>query len=222
MGDIYNILIAGVGGQGGILMGKLLREYGFRTKFIQNVVGTETRGVSQREGSVSATARYLIKSRIYSLDQHYTKEDLISPLIPMNDSHLIIGLEPLETLRNLRYISEQTVVVLNTHKNYPRNVILGSESQEKTYPSTAEIIDILDQFSRKVIALDFNELSEQKLHNSIYANTLALAVGCHEFKEIFVKNKMVELLETTFGQENANIEAFKIGYELMQGDPSPS
>ncbi|MHA1338145.1 MAG: hypothetical protein ACTSPW_20820 [Promethearchaeota archaeon] len=47
-----------------------------RVPFIKNVVGTETRGVSQREGSVTATARYLIDSRIYSLDQGYEIEDL--------------------------------------------------------------------------------------------------------------------------------------------------
>ncbi|MGV9172414.1 MAG: 2-oxoacid:acceptor oxidoreductase family protein [Promethearchaeia archaeon] len=215
LGDIYNILIAGVGGQGGILIGTLLREYGLRSKFIKNVVGTETRGVSQREGSVSATARYLIKSRVYSLDHHYKKEELISPLIPMNDAHLLIGLEPLETLRNLRYISEQTVVVLNTHKHYPRDVLLGSKSQGKSYPSNAEIIDKLDQFARKVIALDFNTLSEQKLQNSIYANIIEVGVGSHEFKEIFIREKMLKLLEARFGKENENIEAFNIGYKLI-------
>ncbi|MFX1276240.1 MAG: hypothetical protein ACFFBP_09585 [Promethearchaeota archaeon] len=49
IGDIYNILITGVGGQGVVLLGKILREYGMKSPLIKNVVGTETRGVSQRE-----------------------------------------------------------------------------------------------------------------------------------------------------------------------------
>ena len=89
-----------------------------RTALIKNVVGTETRGVSQREGSVTATARYLIDSKVYSLEQGYEVDDLISPLIPINDAHLVLGLEPLETIRNLKYISEATVVILNTHRQY--------------------------------------------------------------------------------------------------------
>ena len=38
-----------MGGQGVVLLGNILREYGMRTALIKNVVGTETRGVSQRD-----------------------------------------------------------------------------------------------------------------------------------------------------------------------------
>ena len=185
-----------------------------KTPFIKNVVGTETRGVSQREGSVSATARYLIDSRIYSLDQNYDIEDLISPMIPINDAHLVFGLEPLETIRNLRFISEATVVILNTHRLYPRNVIIGSE-KEKKYPSNAEIIDILDQFARRTISMDFNELSKIKLNNSIYANIIILGVGVKEFREILNKELMIQVLEEYFKGDKKNLEAFEIGYNLV-------
>lgn len=215
MGDIYNILITGVGGQGVVLLGNILRTYGMRTPFIKNVVGTETRGVSQREGSVSATARYLIDSRIYSLDQNYDVEDLISPIIPMNDAHLVFGLEPLETIRNLRYISEATVVILNTHRLYPKNVIISSE-KEKKYPSNAEIIDILDQFARRTISMDFNALSKIKLNNSIYANIIILGVGAKEFREILNKELMIQVLEEYFKGDKKNLEAFEIGYNLIR------
>jgi len=214
IGDIYNILITGVGGQGTVLMGKILREYGMRTPFIKNVVGMETRGVSQREGSVSASARYLIDARLYSLGENYRVDDLISPVIPINDAHLVLGLEPLETIRNLKYISEQTLVILNTHKHYPRNVIIGSE-KEKKYPSNAEILDILDQIARRVISLDFNELSENKFGNSIYANSIILGVGVKEFREIFFKDFIVELLKNFFKGSQENLDAFELGYNLI-------
>ena len=207
-------MVTGVGGQGVVLLGNILRTYGMKSPFIKNVVGTETRGVSQREGSVSATARYLIDSRIYSLDQEYEIDDLISPIIPTNDAHLVFGLEPLETIRNLRYISEATVVILNTHRLYPRNVLIGSE-KEKKYPSNAEIIDLLDQFARRTISMDFNELSKIKLNNSIYANIIILGVGVKEFREILNKDLMIKILGDFFKGDNKNFEAFELGYNLI-------
>jgi indolepyruvate ferredoxin oxidoreductase beta subunit len=214
MGDIYNVLLTGVGGQGIVLLGNILREYGMRFPLIKNVVGTETRGVSQREGSVLATARYLIDSKIYSLDQNFEVEELISPLIPINDAHLVMGLEPLETIRNLRYISERTVVIMNTHRNYPRNVILKKENSIK-YPSLGYIIDILDQLARRTISLDFNELAKTKFDDAIYSNVILLGVGAREFQEIFNKKLMLEVLKDFFGKNSLNLDAFNLGYSLI-------
>jgi indolepyruvate ferredoxin oxidoreductase beta subunit len=214
MGDIFNILAAGVGGQGIVLIGNILREYGMRAPFIKNVVGTETRGVSQREGAVTSTARYLVDSRIYSLDQGYSVDELISPTIPINDAHLVLGLEPLETLRNIKYISEAAVVVINTHRQFPRNVIIGSE-KEKKYPSNAEIIDILDQLARRTISMDFHELAKIKFNDSIYSNIIILGVGSKEFKEILNKEVMLEILNDFFEKDKKNLEAFEIGYNLI-------
>ncbi|MFX0070662.1 MAG: 2-oxoacid:acceptor oxidoreductase family protein [Candidatus Hermodarchaeota archaeon] len=175
---------------------------------------SDINGISCKEGSVTATARYLIDSRIYSLDQDYAIEDLISPIIPINDAHLVLGLEPLETIRNLKYISEQTVVILNTHSLFPRNVIIGSE-KEKKYPSIAKIVETLDQFARRTVSMNFNKLSKTKFNNSIYANTIILGVGSKEYQEIFNKNLMIDLLQEFFGESKENIEAFELGYNLI-------
>ena len=206
-------MITGVGGQGVVLIGNILREYGIRSPIIQNVVGTETRGVSQREGSVAATARYLVESKKNLLEGGYSVDDLISPLIPINDAHLVLGLEPLETLRNLKYVSKNTVVILNTHRYYPRNVITGSE-KEKEYPSNEEIINILNPLAKNVISKDFNELSKLKLNNSIFANIIVLGVGVKEYSEIFDKGILKKLLSDFFEGDKKNIEAFELGYNL--------
>ncbi|MBD3195696.1 MAG: hypothetical protein GF317_11605 [Candidatus Lokiarchaeota archaeon] len=212
--DIFNILIAGIGGQGTILLGNILREYGLRSPLIKNVVGTETRGVSQREGSVSSTVRYLIDSKIYSLEQGYEIEDLVSPLIPTNDAHLIIGLEPLETLRNLKFISEKTEIIYNTHKRFPRNVLLNSEL-EGEYPSNAYILDILDQFARRTISMDFTELSIQYFESSIYANIISLGVSVKEFQNILHKKLILKVIKDYFPDSTKNTEAFELGFDLV-------
>ncbi|MHA1619405.1 MAG: hypothetical protein ACTSVZ_08990, partial [Promethearchaeota archaeon] len=56
---IYNIMIVGVGGLGVITIGKFFQEYALIDSKIRNMVAMESRGVSQREGSVYAIVRYL-------------------------------------------------------------------------------------------------------------------------------------------------------------------
>jgi len=213
MANIYNILVAGVGGQGVVRLGNILREYGMKSSLIKNVVGTETRGVSQREGSVTATARYLVEDDFSTFDQGYEVEDLISPLIPMNDANLVLGLEPLETIRNIKYVSRQTIIILNLHKHYPRDVILGAEKGKK-YP---EIDDILNQFeaiANKTIARDFNALSKEHFKTSLFANTIILGVAMWEIKEIFNKELILDLTKENFKQPQKNLKAFELGYNL--------
>jgi indolepyruvate ferredoxin oxidoreductase beta subunit len=212
MGDIFNILVTGVGGQGVVLLGKSLRVYAMKTPFIKNVVGTETKGISQGS-SIMATARYLIESRAYSLEQDYDIEDLISPKIPINDAHLVLGLEPLETIRNIKYISEKTFIVMNTHK-IPSNNMIDSD-KEKRYPSVADIIDILDQLARKTVSLDFNELSEVKFNDGKYANIILFGAGVKEFKFFFDKKLIKSILNEIYGQSKKVLEAFELGYSLI-------
>ena len=210
MGDIFNILVTGVGGQGVDLLGNSLRAYAMKTPFIKNVVGTETKGFSQGN-SIMATARYLIESRAYSLEQDYDIEDLISPKIPINDAHLVLGLEPLETIRNIKYISEKTFVVMNTHQ-IPSNITLDSD---KVYPSVADIIDILDQLARKIVSLDFNVLSEFKFNDGKYADIILFGAGIKEFKFFFDKKLIHNILLEIFGDSSKNLEAFELGYNLL-------
>ena len=212
MGDIFNILVTGVGEQGVVLLGNSLRAYAMKTPFIKNVVGMETKGISQGI-SIKATARYLIESRAYSLEQDYDIEDLISPKIPINDAHLVFGLEPLETIRNIRYISEKTFIVMNTHK-IPSNNTVDSD-KEKEYPSVADIIDILDQLARKTVSLDFNELSEVKFNDGKYANIILFGAGIKEFKFFFDKKLIHNIISEIFGDSCKNLEAFELGYNLL-------
>lgn len=213
MGDIFNILVTGVEGQGVVLLGHTLRAYAMKTPFVKNVVGTETNKISPDSSAVSTT-RYFIEPRGYSLEQNYNSEDLISPKIPINDAHLVLGLEPLETIRNIKYISERTLVVLNTHQIFPRSMINGSEKCSK-YPSVADIIDILDQFARKTVSLDFNELSEIKFNDGKYADLILFGAGVKEFKFFFDKKLIHNIITEIFGDSHKNLEAFELGYSLL-------
>ncbi|MFX0054216.1 MAG: indolepyruvate oxidoreductase subunit beta [Promethearchaeota archaeon] len=137
----YNILIAGVGGQGNLVCGRILSEAALQ-QGLRSVVG-ETFGASRRGGTV------LTHLRISKQDR--------GPLIPRGKADLILGMEPLETLRAaIEYASQQTVVVVSTAiVETP-----SSLSDTEEYPPMEKIIESLRTLCGDVIALDPEEALE--------------------------------------------------------------
>jgi len=63
--------------------------------------------------------------------------------------------------------------------------------------------------------MNFTQLSNEKFYHSILANTILLGVAVKEFKDIFNKNVMADLLREFFPDSKENIEAFELGYYLV-------
>ncbi len=137
--DPLNIVVCGIGGQGNVLaaevLGSAMTDRGYRV-----AIG-ETYGASQRGGSVMSHVR--VSS---TLDP--------SVLIPAGEAHMIVGFEPLETLRMVRkYAGEHTTVVYDPRPVYPLGVLQGSQ----TYPpldALAEEIRALTSLAVAVPAAD--------------------------------------------------------------------
>ena len=79
---IYNIRLAGVGGQGIITAGNIISEAAMRSG--QKVIMSEIHGLSQRGGSVTVDVRI---------------GDCYGPIISQGSCDLVIGLELIETFR---------------------------------------------------------------------------------------------------------------------------
>ena len=210
---MYNILVTGVDKREVLFLRNILKEYGNRSILIEKAVGSTLDYESQKKRSKKAFVRYLIDSRIYSLDQNYTIEDLNSSKIPIRDAHLVFGLEPLATLNNLKYVSEKTVVILNTHQIDLKHI--QNSKKKIIYPSIAQIVDILDQLARKVFALDFNELSINYFNTQNYSTTIALGVGVKEFRDIFYEKLMLTILKEFREDPSRDIHAFELGTSLI-------
>lgn len=119
MSKIFNIVIAGVGGQGIITLAQLIAEAAFVEGF--DVKTSELHGLSQRGGSVETHVRF--------------GEKIYSPLVAQRQADLIISLEKLETFRKLRYSSKETAFLVNDYSiSYP-----GSPSDEEIGKMTEEI-----------------------------------------------------------------------------------
>ena len=133
--DPLNIVVCGIGGQGNVLaaevLGSAMCDRGFRV-----AVG-ETYGASQRGGSVMSHVRVSAK-----MDP--------SVLIPAGEAHIIIGFEPLETLRIARkYAGADTVTVYDPRPVYPLGVLQGVQ----TYPPLEELQAEIEQLSSVALAI---------------------------------------------------------------------
>jgi indolepyruvate ferredoxin oxidoreductase beta subunit len=133
-----NVLITGVGGQGTILMSRLLGAAAVRRGF--NVRGSETIGMAQRGGSVVSHIR--------------VSDGVIhSPLIPPGRGDLVIALEPAEAARTLPFLAPRgRVVVLDrgiipVTSAPPETVRPGGDAPGTPYDPPAVVRYLRDCFS---------------------------------------------------------------------------
>jgi len=106
------------------------------------------------------------------------------------------------------------VVILNTHQLGLKQSIQDSK-KKITYPSLAQIIDVLDQLARKVFALDFNELSINYLNTPNYSTIIALGAGVKEFRDIFYKKLMLTIIREFHEDPSRYIRGFELGTSLI-------
>ena len=167
-----------------------------------------------REEATYATVRYLIQNRIYSIDQNLSKDDLKSSKVPIKDAHLVIGLDPYETFKNLKFYSEKTLILLNVHKldySFSKSAL----RKRIMLPSIGCIIDTLDQLVRKVFAVDIYDLAKLMFQSEEYINMIMLGLAAKEFREIFSKKRLIGILSETKNQNGKWIDAFQYGYNLI-------
>jgi indolepyruvate ferredoxin oxidoreductase beta subunit len=108
----FDLIVAGVGGQGSLFASKVIAKAAFHEGISVRVA--ETYGVAQRGGAVFSQIRL--------------GYDVCGPLIPKKTCTLILGLEPIETLRRAKdYLAPGGDVVLNTHINAPLETKMGRE-----------------------------------------------------------------------------------------------
>ena len=137
----YDILIAGVGGQGVVLASRLLALAAMKAGF--HVSTAETIGMSQREGSVSSHIRI--------------GDEIFGSLIPVGQTDLILGLEPAETVRNLPFLREGGKVIVNTHAIPPASKPPGSPEYD-----LSALLSFLNEHCPGILCSDFTELAEEE------------------------------------------------------------
>ena len=112
----YDVLIAGVGGQGTILASRILAAAAIlKGEFART---GETIGMSQRGGCVVSNVRL--------------SGEAVSPYIPTAQSDLLLGFELAETARSMTRLKPGGAVVVNTQVIKPVSLSLGIGCYDET------------------------------------------------------------------------------------------
>lgn len=116
--SIFNIVIAGVGGQGVLMASKVLAESALACGM--DVKQNEVHGMAQRGGSVISFVRI--------------GEQVFSPVVMPGFADILISFEPLEALRYVHYLKPGGILVYNKVTINPSTVASGLA----TYPGDVE------------------------------------------------------------------------------------
>lgn len=197
--DPFNVIIAGVGGQGNVLMsfliGSALIHSGYSVTVFDNY------GASQRLGAVASH----IKISRESANR--------SPLLHEGDADIIVGIEPIELLRNLtRFGNPEVISIVNTRPVYPIGVISG----EVDYPDLDKVVETIRRLSAKSWIVNATE-EALKLGNTIYTNVILLGALLGSNSLPLDQQTMEEVLKVELPKGfDTNIVALQIGLDLVR------
>ena len=191
--DIINIYAAGVGGFG---IGSLTRvlTVAARSSGFQ-VLGSETHGLAQRGGVVTATLRL-------------GPDILGSPLIVEGEADIVLALEPLEALRAMPFLKPGGTIVYNTEQIQPLNVRLKIDK----YPALEAIEKELRRVTERVLPVPASRLAKElglsQAVNIILIGVLVrqniLPFGLEEIQEAVRRTTPPQYLEI-------NLKALEVG-----------
>lgn len=207
--DTTNLIFAGVGGQGVLLIAEITALTAARVGL--DVKQTEVHGVSQRGGSVESHVRF--GATVYS------------PLVLVGQADVVIGLEKLEGLRYANYLRSSPpshpattlhsaqdatagVLLVNNYEIIPASVVNAIEK----YPYHA--IEYLRTKGVRVIDVPASQLARDlgdgRMANMILLGALTPLIDLPESAWAETLN---EKLPKKY--QDANLRAFEVGKEWL-------
>jgi indolepyruvate ferredoxin oxidoreductase beta subunit len=138
--DWFRIVVCGVGGQGVLLVSRILCEAAMRADL--PVVSGEIRNMAQRGGAVLATV-VIGGAR--------------STVVPAGGADVVLGLEPMETARVTRFMSERTRAISNTHPVVPFTLSVKGQP----YPPLTRLLSVIEERCGELFTVDGTQLALQ-------------------------------------------------------------
>jgi len=188
---VKSLLLVGVGGQGTILVSKILSQGLIKEGY--DVKMSEIHGMAQRGGSVTTQIRF--------------GEKVYSPSIGTGEADVMIAFEKVEAARYLQQLKKGGRLIVNDVEMYPLPVLTGKEK----YPNGViealkdEVENIKVINARKVA----EELGEVKAQNIVMLGCLVKALELENIDWIeLIKANLPEKLH------EINIKAYESGLNL--------
>lgn len=189
-----NVLIVGVGGQGVIMVSKILA----RLSQLQGlqVKQSEVHGMAKRGGSVFSHIRF--------------GEEVWSPTIPMGEADVVIGLEWAEGLRWLRYLKPGVGTFISDTKKIVPPFSCRDRSHDArhgyTHHTVAEIVEQVPSAYAPDATGMAAELGNERVANTILLGVLSTVMDfpAEAWREVLPEFVPPKTLDT-------NLEAFEAG-----------
>lgn len=186
-----NIVLVGVGGQGLITLGRVIGNTAVNKGI--KALTSETHGMAQRGGSVTV---------------HVRLGEINSPIVARGYADAILGLELLETLRNIDYANEKTILIINKR-------IIRPQIPKVKLPKISEMLHVIDQINLKYKVIEALKLAI-KAGSEITENIVMLgALMNTKILDDFITLADIEkTIEDMFPPSTAktNLRALELGY----------
>ena len=189
MSDVKNVLLVGVGGQGTILVSKImtsgLLEAGYDVKM------SEVHGMAQRGGSVSTQVRF--GAKVYS------------PIIGKGEADLLVSFETMEALRWLDHVKPSGKVVVNDYQIPSAPILAGKADYPEAILETlkSKVDTTVIEATKVAEALGNARCMNIVLFGAIIKGMQLMDIDWESAIRKNVKPNMVDI----------NIKAFKAGLE---------
>lgn len=186
-----NLLLAGVGGQGILLISRILTtglvEQGYDVKV------SEIHGMSQRGGAVTSQIRW-------------SDQRVMSPVIENGRADIIVALEEMEALRNIAYLKPDGKLIVSSERKASMTVLTGEEMYAE------DISDVLKKAVKDTTLIDAPGLAE-KLGERRASNFILLGflIGCVGLTQIDWQDILSHQVKAAF--QAVNLRALQMGME---------
>ena len=159
----------------------------------------ETYGMAQRGGHVVCTVRI--------------GDNAKGPIVDPGSAHILVGFEPVETLREINLVREDGCVLMSSHVQYPVAVSMGKAE----YPSHDDIIKRMNMFTDKIVEFDAMELAV-KAGSTRALNMVMLGAIIGTGIVPITEDAAIDVVKETFPKkfEKINVNATKSGLELVK------
>ena len=201
MSDKYNIVLAGVGGQGLMLLSSVFGAV--CASLDKPMITGEQHALSQRSGSISVHVRM--------------GEDALSPLIPPGRADAIISMEATEALRYIEFLKDGGTLITSTRVIHPPLETARLVHDKATGPSYFPYEEILARIKRatsSIVALDALSIAERS-GNARAENVVLLGAACgiggFPLPRDLTRDAVASIVPPKTVE--ANLAAFDKGYE---------
>ena len=192
MSNVKSALLVGVGGQGAILISKIMSNGFMQAGF--DVKQSEVHGMAQRGGSVSTQVRW--GDKVYG------------PVFGKGEADIMVALERMEAVRYAEFLKPDGVAVINDYAIKSTTIASGAEA----YP--AGCIEAMAR-NFKTIAVPASdiaiELGNPKCMNVVLFGAMCDALGCPDidWEQIVAETVPAKV-------KDLNLQAFRMGREAAR------